>query len=190
MTQKHFISAEALLEDSYLLGGKILSSDFRPDFIVGVWRGGAPIGIAVQEMLQYFGVATDHISVRTSLYEGIYQSKPKVRVHGLDYLVDNLNAENALLIVDDVYDSGRSIEAIIEQLESRTRRNMPKQVRIATLWYKPQNNTTERIPDYFLHSTESWLVFPHEAQGLSNAEIAENKPGLFRIINSVRLPAK
>ncbi|MCY4051767.1 MAG: phosphoribosyltransferase family protein [Gammaproteobacteria bacterium] len=190
MTQKHFISAEALLEDSYLLGGKILSSDFRPDFIVGVWRGGAPIGIAVQEMLQYFGVATDHISVRTSLYEGISQSKQKVRVHGLDYLVDNLNAENALLIVDDVYDSGRSINAIIEQLKSRTRRNMPRNVRVATLWYKPQNNTTQRTPDYFVHSTNAWLVFPHETQGLTIDEIAENKPGLYRIIKSINFHSK
>ncbi len=141
-------------------------------------------------MLQYFGVATDHISVRTSLYEGISKSNPKVRVHGLDYLVDNLNAENVLLIVDDVYDSGRSIDAIIEQLKSRTRRNMPRSVRIATLWYKPQNNTTQRTPDYFVHSTKAWLVFPHEAQGLTVDEIAENKPGLYRIIKSVKLSSK
>lgn len=190
MTQKHFISAETLLEDSYRLGGQILSSSFQPDFIVGVWRGGAPVGIAVQEMLQYFGIATDHISVRTSLYDGIASSMPKVRVHGLDYLVDNLNAENALLIVDDVYDSGRSVEAIIERLESRTRRNMPQQVKVAALWYKPQNNETTRIPDYFVHTTDAWLVFPHEAQGLTIEEIAENKPGLHRVVNTLNLSPK
>ena len=71
MIEKHFITAEALLEDSYQLGAQILRSDFRPDFIVGIWRGGAPVGIAVQEMLEYFDVVTDHISVRTSLYTGI-----------------------------------------------------------------------------------------------------------------------
>ena len=189
MAAKHFISAEALLEDSYRLGEKILESSFRPDFIVGVWRGGAPVGIAVQEMLEYFGVITDHISVRTSLYTGISSTMPRVRVHGLDYLVDNLDAENALLIVDDVYDSGRSVEAIIEQLRSRTRRNMPGEVRVAAPWYKPLNNKTPRIPDYYIHTTESWLVFPHEVQGLTARELAENKQGLYRIISSVKPPS-
>ena len=35
---------------------KILKSGFNPDFIVGVWRGGTPVGIAVQEFLDYFGL--------------------------------------------------------------------------------------------------------------------------------------
>lgn len=190
MTDKHFISAEALLEDSYQLGAKILESDFRPDFIVGIWRGGAPVGIAVQEMLQYFDVSTDHISVRTSLYTGISQTDRVVRVHGLDYLVNNLNAENALLIVDDVYDSGRSIKAVIEQLSERTRRNTPEQIKVAAPWYKPGNNETDRVPDYFVHKTDQWLVFPHEVQGLTDDEIKQGKGRLFDIIKAVKIQGK
>ena len=185
MTEKHYITAEALLEDSYLLGAKIIESDFRPDFIVGIWRGGAPVGIAVQEMLVYFGITTDHISVRTSLYTGISSAGKQVRVHGLDYLVDNLNADNALLIVDDVYDSGRSIEAVISQLSARTRRNTPDQIRVAAPWYKPDNNKTERVPDYYVHTTDSWLVFPHEVQGLTEEELIQGKGRLYEIIKSV-----
>ena len=187
MTEKHFITAETLLEDSYQLGAQILKSQFRPDFIVGIWRGGAPVGIAVQEMLEYFGVTTDHISVRTSLYKGVSESRDKVRVHGLDYLVDNLNSENSLLIVDDVYDSGRSIDAVIERLKVRTRRNSPHQIRVATPWYKPGNNQTERVPDYYVHITEAWLVFPHEVQDLSLSELKEGKGRLYDIIRSVEL---
>jgi hypoxanthine phosphoribosyltransferase len=185
MIEKHYITAQALLEDSYQLGAKIIESDFRPDFIVGIWRGGAPVGIAVQEMLVYFDITTDHISVRTSLYSGISTTKKQVRVHGLDYLVDNLNAENALLIVDDVFDSGRSIKAVIEQLSARTRRNTPDQIRVAAPWYKPSNNKTDRVPDYYVHTTDSWLVFPHEVQGLSEKELAQGKGSLFDIIKSV-----
>lgn len=185
MIEKHYITAQALLEDSYQLGAKIIESDFRPDFIVGIWRGGAPVGIAVQEMLVYFDITTDHISVRTSLYSGISTTEKQVRVHGLDYLVDNLNAENALLIVDDVFDSGRSIKAVIEQLSARTRRNTPDQIRVAAPWYKPSNNKTDRVPDYYVHTTDSWLVFPHEVQGLSEKELAQGKGSLFDIIKSV-----
>ena len=33
-------------------------------------------------------------------------------------------------------------------------------------------------PDYFVHQTEDWLIFPHELDGLSREEILENKTGL------------
>jgi hypoxanthine phosphoribosyltransferase len=49
----------------------------RPSFIVGVWRGGTPVGIAVQEILDYLGVQTDHISIRTSAYYGINKRKKR-----------------------------------------------------------------------------------------------------------------
>ena len=186
MTEKHYISAQDLLEDSYQLGAQIIQSEFRPDFIVGIWRGGAPVGIAVQEMLEHFSISTDHISVRTSLYTGINATDRQVRVHGLDYLIKNLNAENALLIVDDVFDSGRSIEAVIEQLTRRTRRNTPGQIKVAAPWYKPDNNATTRVPDYYIHTTDKWLVFPHEVQGLTEEELAQGKSELYAIIRSVR----
>ena len=186
MSEKHYISAQSLLEDSYQLGAEIIRSDFRPDFIVGIWRGGAPVGIAVQEMLVHFDIPTDHISVRTSLYTGVGETAGRVRVHGLDYLVKNLNAENALLIIDDVYDSGRSIEAVIQQLTRRTRRNTPEQIKVAAPWYKPDNNATDRVPDYYIHTTDKWLVFPHEVQDLTPEELAQGKPELDAIIRSVR----
>ena len=177
------------MEDSYHLGAQIIRSGFRPDFIVGIWRGGSPVGIAVQEMLEHFDIPTDHISVRTSLYKGIDERADAVRVHGLGYLVRNLNAEDALLIVDDVFDSGRSIAAVIEQLAERTRRNTPARIRVATPWFKPGNNTTARTPDYYLHETDKWLVFPHEIRGLSDAEIAAGKPQIHAILKQVTTPA-
>ena len=51
-SDKLFISAESLLRDSLELGLQIVRSGFRPSFVVGVWRGGAPIGISVQEVLE------------------------------------------------------------------------------------------------------------------------------------------
>jgi len=185
MSGKRFISAQELLEDSYRLGAQIIDSGFRPDFIVGIWRGGSPVGIAIQEMLEYFGIATDHISVRTSSYLGIGKQSDQVRVHGLGYLVRNLNAENALLIVDDVFDSGRSIDAVIAQLGARTRRNTPARIRVATPWFKPANNATARRPDYYLHETDRWLVFPHEVQGLTADELAGGKPRIHAIMQRV-----
>ncbi|MFT6157430.1 MAG: hypoxanthine phosphoribosyltransferase, partial [Neolewinella sp.] len=64
--EKIFISAEELLLDSFKLAEKVYLSGFRPDFIIGVWRGGAPVGIAIQEYLDFIGVHSDHIAIRTS----------------------------------------------------------------------------------------------------------------------------
>ncbi len=176
--EKEFISAQRLLEDSFELGVNIIDSGFRPSFIVGVWRGGTPVGIAVQELLDFFGVKTDHISIRTSFYEGIGQRSDTIRVHGLQYLVDSIDADDGLLIVDDVYDTGLSIQAVIEHLREKARRNTPNDIRIATTYFKPRNNRTDRAPDYYVHETDRWLVFPHELHGLTPEEIKRHKLGV------------
>ena len=186
MTEKTYISADQLLDDSYRLGLQILESGFRPNFIVGVWRGGAPIGIAVQELLDYCGVETDHIAIRTSSYRGIGERSRTVRVHGLGYVVKNTNAEDSLLIVDDVYDTGLSIAAIFEHLHKECRSNVPGDIRIATAYFKPGNNQTDRKPDFFVHKVEEWLVFPHELRGLSDAEISAEKPGTRDIVDQIQ----
>ena len=64
--EKHYIQADQLLKDSYNLAWKIYEQGFKPDFIIGIWRGGAPVGIAVQEFLDYLGIQSDHIAIITS----------------------------------------------------------------------------------------------------------------------------
>ena len=145
--EKKYVTAQELLDDSFELGLQILKSGFLPKFIVGVWRGGTPTGIAVQEILDYYGVDTDHIAIRTSSYIGMQQQK-EVKVHGLEYIVNNINAEDSLLIVDDVFDSGRSIAATIDHLKAKCRRNTPDVIKIATVFYKPARNVTELQPDF------------------------------------------
>lgn len=187
MVEKKYITAEELLEDSIRLGIKILESGFRPHFIVGIWRGGTPVGIAVQELLDYFGVKTDNIAIRTSSYIGINERSKQIQVHGLGYIERNINAEDSLLIVDDVYDTGLSVAAVLDNLQQTTRKNMPHDIRIATPYYKPGNNKTNREPDYYLYKTDKWLVFPHELNGLTPQEISENKPHIAKLIEGVKV---
>lgn len=172
---KYFITANELLLDSFRLAEQIFESGFRPHFIVGVWRGGSPVGIAVQEFLEYAGVPTDHIAIRTSSYYGIDQQSKDIRVHGLDYIINNVDADQSLLIVDDVFDSGRSIMAVIEGIKRKSRRNAPGIIKVACPWYKPARNTTTITPDFYVHATDRWLVFPHELCGLTPQEILQGK---------------
>lgn len=179
--EKRFITAQELLEDSFRVAAKVFDDGFRPDYIVGIWRGGAPIGIAVQEFFDFKNIETDHIAVRTSSYYGINKQSKEIKVHGLHYIIENANADDSLLIVDDVFDSGRSIEALIAQLKLLSRKNMPKDVRIACPWYKPENSKVDITPDYYIHESSEWLVFPHELSGLSKEELIKGKADLANI---------
>ncbi|MBR9728524.1 phosphoribosyltransferase [Shewanella intestini] len=175
MSEKHYISAQELLEDSFRLASQVYESGFRPQFIVGIWRGGAPIGIAVQEFFDFKKVETDHIAVRTSSYYGIDQQDKNIKVHGLHYIIENANANDGLLIVDDVFDSGRSVDALIAKLTKFMRLNVPTDIRIACPYYKPNNTKVTLKPDYYIHESDDWLVFPHEVSGLNPEEIANGK---------------
>lgn len=179
---KTFLTEQDVMEDSFRLGVQIYQSGFRPSFIVGLWRGGSTVGIYVQECLQTLGVETDHIAIRTS-YEGagdyedmVNNPKQGIRVHGTQYLIESLNRDDNLLIVDDVFSTGLNVQAVVKRLESRLKRNMPNDVRIATLWYKPDARRVDMTPDYYQSTTNDWLVLPYELTDLSPEELRQYKP--------------
>jgi hypoxanthine phosphoribosyltransferase len=179
---KRFIRADDLLRDSFQLAANIHEAGFRPDFLVGLWRGGSAVGIAVQEGLDFFGTPTDHIAIRTSYsgahrYPEMVSQADRIRVHGMQYLLETLCSHHSLLIVDDVYSTGSSVKAVIDQLTQKTRRNLPRDIRIATVWYRPTASTL-RTPDYYVHETDDWLVLPYELSGQSLDELRENRPEL------------
>jgi hypoxanthine phosphoribosyltransferase len=187
MNEKRYVSAQELLNDAFELGIRVFKSDFKPSFIIGVWRGGTPVAIAVQEILDHFGFKTDHIAIRTSSYGDINKRHKRVRVHGLEYIIQHANWNDGLLIVDDAWNSGNSIKTIIETLQAKMRRNLPDNIRIAAPWYKPDNNATDIMPDYYIHETDRWLVFPHELEGLTRDEMFTNKPGLKKVFEEAGL---
>ena len=82
-----------------------------------------------------------------------------------------------MLIVDDVYSTGSSVNAVINQLARKTRRNLPHDIRVATVWYRPSEKTL-RTPDYFVHETTDWLVLPYEMSGFSIEELKTSRPAL------------
>ena len=185
--KKTFIAADDLLLDSFRLAVAVRESGFRPDFLVGLWRGGSAVGIAVQEGLEHLGIETDHIAVRTSYrgqpdYQEMVQRADAIRVHGLDYVIDRVCAEHSLLIVDDVYSTGSSANAVIERLQKKARRNLPHDIRVATVWFRPTERTLRR-PDYFIHETHDWLVLPYELSGLTIEELRAHKREIAPVID-------
>ena len=184
---RKYIAANDLLLDSFQLAVNIVNSGFKPDFLVGLWRGGSAVGIAVQEGLDFLGCKTDHIAIRTSYrgqqrYSEMVDQAGSIRAHGLRYLHERVCAEHSMLIVDDVYGTGSSVNAVIAQLAKKSRRNLPGDIRIASVWYRPSARTI-RPPDFYVHETADWLVLPYELSGLSVEELRQHKPEIQPVID-------
>ena len=141
----------------------------------------------MQEGLDHFGVKTDHIAIRTSYrgqpsYSSMVDKADRIRAHGLRYLHERVCEHHSMLIVDDAYSTGSSVNAVIEQLRKKSRRNLPHDIRIATVWYRPTQRTI-RPPDFFIHETSDWLVLPYELSGLSLDELRDRKAEIAPVID-------
>jgi hypothetical protein len=168
--EKLFVSARQLNADSVRLGRLVWDSGFRPDFLIGIWRGGTPPGIIMHEFLRMRGIEPYHTTIKTQSYRGMRRGDGGVEIKGLEHVIDVIEAHHQLLLVDDVFDTGHTMAAIVNEIQARSRRNCPD-CRIATVYYKPARNETQIKPDYSVLETDDWIVFPHELEGLSETEI-------------------
>ncbi|MBO5905127.1 MAG: hypoxanthine phosphoribosyltransferase, partial [Kiritimatiellae bacterium] len=72
-----------------------------------------------------------------------------------------------VLVVDDVFDTGKSAKAMKERLEKKG-----AIMKLAVVYWKSENNTTDLQPDYYTADMGGeWIVFPHEIDGLIGDEI-------------------
>ena len=106
-------------------------------------------------------------------------------MYGLNYVINKVKSEDKLLVVDDVHDTGNSINQIILDLKKACEKNTPH-IKIATPYFKPNKNETKNKPDYFIHETDKWLVFPHELEGLTLEEIKDNKPEINGLLEKIK----
>lgn len=183
---KTFISADEFLIDSTRLARRVYDSGFRPTFLVALWRGGTFPGMVIQEFLAYKGIKTDHIAIRTQRYNNgriDEESDGPIKVYGLDYLVDHVNASDRILVVDDVWDKGKTIAAVVDQYRTLARLNAAREIKVATVDFKPLRNLTDRQPDFYVNRVDDWRVYPHELCGLTLGEIRAGKhPEIARLL--------
>ncbi len=181
---KLYLGAETLLEDAFRLAVDVFDSGFRPDLLIALWRGGTPVGIAIDELFELKGVNHRHGVIKTRHYAGIESRHPEVSIEGLELLQPHVTKGSRILLVDDVFDTGLTLDAVIRRLaEPFSDSDSVPDIRIAAPWYKPDSNLTSRVPDYYLHETARWLVFPHELAGLTSREIRNGKPAVAAVID-------
>jgi hypothetical protein len=184
--EKRFVGAAELLADSFRLARRIFESGFRPELLLGVWRGGTPVAIAVHEYLARRGFNCEHLPIKSASYRAPDQRDGSVRVAGIETVVAALGRGTSLLIVDDVFDTGLSLKELRRCLQDGAPPHALREIRTACPWYKPSRNRSGMVPDYYLHETDAWLVFPHELAGLSSAELRQ-KPDLAALVDDLAL---
>ena len=178
--EKLYIDANSLLADSFKLARMVWDSGFRPGHIMAIWRGGAPVGVAVHEFLKVKGANMNHMAIKAQSYVKFEQTG-RVEIVGLEHVVSGLKKGDKLLIVDDVFDTGLTMDAIVRAINDRCVDAAPD-VRIATVYCKPLKNRTKMKPDFYVKEYNGWIVFPHELEGLTDEEIKKKGLGIYEIV--------
>ena len=164
---RQYISADEYLHDNWRLAAAVRRSGWRPDFILGLWRGGAPVAIAMHEFMKVTGWSVQHVPLKCASYTGVGENPGEVVFTHGDVVFGMFRKGDRVLVVDDVFDTGKTAAAVKRRMEAAG-----VDMRMACVYWKPGRNTTDLAPDYFVKDVgDDWIVFPHEIEGLSASEI-------------------
>jgi hypoxanthine phosphoribosyltransferase len=126
---------------------KIRKSGFKPDITIAIARGGWLPARVLSDLLE-----TILTNVTVEFYLGFAETKKEpVLTQGVSAAVTG----KKVLVVDDVADTGRSLQLVREHVSQRG----AKEVRTATVYYKPWSVIE---PHYYEKETRLWIVFPWE----------------------------
>jgi hypoxanthine phosphoribosyltransferase len=180
--RKEFLSYNTVRNNALKMAYRIHNDGFLPDVIYVSLRGGAYIGNVISE---YFKIVRSearpvfYAAVVARSYSGINQ-REQVRVDGWTYSPEYLRHGDRVLLVDDIYDSGRTVNHLTEIILSK---GLPRSdVKIAVHDYKICSYRREQlpiVPDYWCRKheiarpeDEIWVHYmSHELQGLSEEEL-------------------
>lgn len=124
-----------------------IREEYDPDVIVGIARGGLVPSVRLSHLLNDLLMRVVHVKY----YENVDEATGKPEIFWSD--VEKL--EGKVLIVDDVADTGNTLEVVLDHLKKR----IDGEIKICTVAYKPSSKIK---PDYFIYETEKWIVFPWE----------------------------
>ena len=178
LNDKHYLSAAEYLRDAWRLAAAVKASGWKPDILIALWRGGAPVGIALHEYFKVCGWNVQHIPLKCASYTGIGENDGVVEFTHGDIVFGILRKGDKVLVVDDVFDTGKTAAAVKRRIDATG-----AEMRMACVYWKPQKNVTSLRPDYCVKDVGlEWIVFPHEIEGLTKDEIRTKDPVLADLI--------
>jgi uncharacterized protein len=138
------------------LAERLRASDEKYDVVLAVTRGGLVPATLVAQALEMRTVLSATVIFYTDGGDQFYgMAEPRF----LSFPAADALAGRSVLVVDDVWDSGRTATAV----RLRVQRAEPKSVTIAVIHYKPdQTVIADSTPDFYAEDTDNWIVYPWE----------------------------
>jgi len=183
--RKEFLAYNTVRNNALKMAHRIHMDGFIPDVIYVSLRGGVYLGNVISEYFKiiqsgtrpvYYAVVVAHS------YTGVRESNTRVKVEGWTYSPDHLRTGDKVLLVDDIFDSGRTINYLAEIILDK---GIPRSdLKIAVHDYKffPSSEHLVIQPDYWCrkhdrsNNTEDlWIHYSsHELIGLTKEELEEH----------------
>jgi xanthine phosphoribosyltransferase len=121
---------------------------YNPDALVAIARGGLTLGHFLAQ-----GLNTNNLFTINSIH---YDDTKKLNNFKISNIPD-LNNFRKVVLVDDIVDSGETIQEILNILKTK----YPKcQFKVVSLFYK---KTAIIQPDFSINETKNWIEFFWEA---------------------------
>lgn len=181
---KEFLTYETVRNNALKMAHKIHQDGFFPDVIYVSLRGGAYIGNVISE---YFKIlAKDnrpvlYAAVVARSYQGI-KNQEEIRIDGWTYSPEHLRQGDKILLVDDIFDSGRTVNYLAKVIIDQ---GIPREnLKVAVHDYKEFIDNPDKLPiepDYYCRKHEIqtpaddvWIHYlSHELVGLTPEERME-----------------
>ncbi len=182
---KEFISSDTIRNNTLKMAHRIVSDGFIPDIIYVSLRGGAYVANVLSEYFKLYNKESRPVlfaAVVARSYSDIRENS-KVMIDGWTYSPDHLRAGDKVLLVDDIFDTGKTINHLVEVILEK---GVPRSdIKIAVHDYKyftAQQDQLPIQPDYWCRKFEmanrdndSWLHYlNHELVGLTKEEREEH----------------
>lgn len=136
-----------LFWDIYELAKIIRRSNYIPDLLIVIARGGWVVGRILSDLLSLRNVA----GITIKSYEGINMRKTPRIIQGIDMPIKDKN----VLLVDDIVDSGETLKIALKYLKMKK----ASIIKSAIPYVKPKASIR---PDFYVKIIDKWVVFPYE----------------------------
>ncbi|MCR5291210.1 MAG: phosphoribosyltransferase [Treponema sp.] len=179
--QKEFISYNLVRNNALKVAHRIYNDGFVPDVIYSSLRGGAYMANIISE---YFKIVRKdfhpvlYAAVVARSYSNVHQ-RESVMVDGWTYDPKYLRHGDKILLVDDIYDTGLTVNSLVEIL---LKQGIPRNdIKVVVHDYKHFTYREQQAiqPDYWCRrfditkpEEDRWIHYmSHELVGLSKEEL-------------------
>jgi hypoxanthine phosphoribosyltransferase len=148
----HYLAYERFLDEVETLARLLEADSWRPDFLVGIGRGGLVPAAYLSHRTGIQMLSVDHSSGEAGFGDEL-----------LDKLAHKIGDGLNILIVDDINDSGGTIQYLRAAIEAKT--DNPSGLRVAVLVHNVRSKARVEYhgSEIDREQDKRWYVFPWEA---------------------------